>query len=171
MIIEVDISKYHMPTTLQLNTATSRAINHTLSKAVTAGNRAVIKEWNIKTKDLKGYETIQRANVNTQVAKIIIKSRSISLFKFNARQLKRGVSYKIKKSKGREVLLHSFIAKTKSGYTGVFTRKGKKRLPINTFKSISPSSMYKGKGVEAIEIVIDRDYANRFIHELSRVSK
>jgi len=171
MDIRIDLSRLHLPKGNELNIATSRALNHTLGKAVTAGNRAVTKDWNIKLKELKPYVHTTKATQYSHTAIIRVKSRSISLSHFGARQLKRGVSFKLKKDKGRTTLKHTFIAKTKNGYVGVFKRKGRKRFPLNTFKSISPSSMYKTDGGKAVDEVIERDFNSRFIHELNRIAK
>jgi len=171
MDIRIDLSRLHLPKGNEINIATSRALNHTLGKAVTAGNKAVTKEWNIKLKELKPYIHTTKATQNSHTAIIKVKSRSISLNHFEAKQLKRGVSFKLKKNKKRTTLKHTFIAKTKNGYIGVFKRKGLKRLPLNTFKSISPSSMYKTDGGKAVDEVVERDFNSRFIHELNRITK
>lgn len=169
MEITVDLSDYHMPTTDQFNTAMARAINHTTAKAITAGNKGITRVWNIKTKDIKGYEVFKRANKNNTTAILTFKSRSLSLIHFQARQLKRGASFKIKKSGGRTTLRHSFIATTRGGYVGVFKRKGKKSLPIETFKSITPTTMFKKDGVDDFNNVIDEDLKARLAHELARI--
>jgi len=101
MKIEMDFSNFCLPTEAQFNTATMRALNHTLGKAITAGNKATTEEWNIKTKDLKSYETPKKATTKNLTASLTLKSRSISLAKFQAKQVKKGVSYKLKKLGGR----------------------------------------------------------------------
>jgi len=171
MEITVDTSKLHLPKGNEINIATQRALNHTFKKAVTAGNRAVTRKWNIKLKELKSYIHLKKATRNRLEAEIKVKSRSISLAHFGARQIKKGVSYKLRKDMGRKTLRHAFIATTKNGYVGVFTRKTKKRLPLNTFKSITPSSMYAKESIDAINEVMNRDFADRFRHELSRIER
>lgn len=172
MAITVDLSKFKIPTSSQLATATFRSLNHTMSKAITAGNRAVTKEWNIKLKDLKGYQRVSKASRAKLSTSLILKSRPISLMKFGAKQKRRGVGYKIKKAGGRKTLDHAFIATTKNNnFTGVFIRKGKTRLPLNVFKSITPSSMYNKTGREALFEKMEEDYNKRFLYELGRLRR
>lgn len=77
-------------------------------------------------------------DVGRLVARLVMSGKRIPLIKFGARQLKKGVSYRIGREGGRGFAPHLFLAtvwnKTKSGdysgHQGVFGRKGKDRLPI-----------------------------------------
>ena len=172
MGVTVDLSRFKIPASDKLTTATLRSLNHTMAKAITAGNRAVTKEWNIKLKDLKGYQRVRKASKTDLSTRLILKSRPISLTKFGARQKRKGVSYKIKKAEGRKTLDRAFITTTKNNYyTGVFTRKGKARLPLNVFKSITPTSMYRKIGREALFKKLEEEYNKRFFYELERLKK
>jgi hypothetical protein len=71
-------------------------------------------------KDRDGYRTIMR-----------VKGSRISLVKYGARQVRKGITVKVKKSGGRKLVRHAFIVTMPSGHVGVFTRDGRKRLPVS----------------------------------------
>jgi len=86
------------------------------------------------------------------------------------------VMIKVKVKKSKEIVLkNAFGAKMKSGHTGIFVRKGEKRLPILEKRVISARSMFEKAGFEKIlmkkwnekaskrmEFWLNRKLGNRF---------
>lgn len=171
MKITIDTSKLNLPTSNDIRKATYRAINHTTAKAATAASVGIRSEWNLKASYVKDAVAISKATTNKQEASYRFRSRSISLINFRARQIKKGVSYKLKKRGGTKKIKGAFITTTKGGYKGVFIRKGKSRLPLAVFKSVTPTTMFKQYGEDKFQAVISSDMGKRFNHELERLMK
>lgn len=115
--------------------ATIAAENKTAAQALTFTKRIIREDYNIKGKDLSKVIKKTTADKRGRLASIIATGRGIALFKFKAKQTKKGVSVTVKKGK-RKLLRGHFIATMPSGHKGVFIRKetegGKRaaRLPI-----------------------------------------
>lgn len=118
----------------------ARALNKIARATNTRILRGITKRYTITQRDLKDKNiTLSKANYKTLRAVINIHGRRIRLLHFKAKQLKKGVSYKIRKS-GRRKKVYAFMESPpgsgqptmmpKTGHRGVFTRRGKKRLPI-----------------------------------------
>lgn len=147
--------------------ATVRTLNKLMKKSRTAISKAVRSEYTIKAKDLKRATYIQKANRYKMVAAIIVKGHRIPLMYFSAKQNKKGVSVRIKKSTGRKTIRSAFIAVMNSGHVGVFQRVGKDRTPIDEKYSIDAATMVEKAGQKTFEQIIKRDYSKVFDHELS----
>ena len=133
----------------------TRAINKVGVAARTKVLKKVSQTYNVTQKNLKKYNIgLRKANFKTLAAKLNIKGRRIPLIQFKARQLKKGVTYSIKK---RRRTIYAFMESPvggrptvmKSGHKGVFSRKevkGKRvgRLPIVERFGPSVPYMYQG---------------------------
>ncbi len=133
--------------------AASRALNRTASQVRTAA-----------VKDLKadiGHATglgsaairknirITKAKPGKLIAVLTPSGHAIPLINFSARQVAAGVSHKAWDR--RQIATHAFIATMPSGHRGVFTRKGKKRLPIRELYGPSlPKEFSHRKILEAL---------------------
>ena len=109
----------------------SRAINKTATFGRTRIVRGLAKALGVKQAVLRSrHVSLQRASFKRLFASIRTRGRRrIPLIDLKARQMKRGVSYKIGKS-GRKRIQSAFIATMKSGHEGVFVRSTKMRTPI-----------------------------------------
>jgi hypothetical protein len=120
-----------------LNKVVSRAIN----KVGVWGRKRIVdkvaadipvKKSTLKKLNIK----LKRASYFKWRAEINITGKRIPLIELKARGLKRGgVAYNVRKTGGRRVHKHAFIATMKSGHRGVFARAGSDagrvpRLPI-----------------------------------------
>lgn len=109
----------------------TRSVNKVAVKARTKIIRRVASEIAVKQKDLRQRNVkLKKANYSTQTATIKITGKRIPLIRFGAKQTKKGVTYKIKKSGGRKKITGAFVEAMSSGHRGAFRRKGKSRLPI-----------------------------------------
>jgi len=107
--------------------------------------RGVVKEINLPVSSIKEAIRIhssKRASIVIEVDSRNVASlgvgrrlRSTPVIKFKPRQTKKGVSVRIKKSKGRKLIKSAFIVTMPTGHEGVFYRVGKKRLPIKEAKT------------------------------------
>lgn len=95
----------------QLNTIATRTLNRSARVAKTEGSRAIREEHNIKAKDIDRSVTIIPARKGDKVILIvmIVKGGRFPLKYFGARQTRRGVTAKIKKSEGRKLYPGTFI--------------------------------------------------------------
>lgn len=149
--------------------AVSSALNKTIKSARTEASTQIRKTYNIKKKDLdKKTMWISRARPRPGRlrAMIIVRGRSISLTKFNARQLKKGTKVTIIKGK-RTMLPSHFIATMPAGHTGVFKRRKESSLPIAQPRMISMASIFAGTRVmPKVKQKINRVMPKIFINEL-----
>jgi len=128
-----------------------KAINRGVNKtAVTIRSRVVrgiAGKIALKQKDIRARTKLLRARRGRRGATIILRARRISIMKFGARATKRkGVTYRIKKSGGRQRIRTAWIAMDRGGKPRVFRRgpkggpeaaPGSPRLPI--FAPTGPS--------------------------------
>lgn len=128
----------------------SRTLNRTADKARVAASRTVREKYNIKAEDLNKSVKTTKSSVSRLETILTIIGKPVALMAFAARQTLKGVTYKILKSGGRIRLPHAFIATMKSGHTGVFERKGDKRLPISERKFITMPSVWNSKAVMSV---------------------
>lgn len=112
------------------------AVNRTAAKAQVIVIRTITHEVNIKASDIRGNAhrfggvVVKKARGAELSARVTVTGSRIPLYRFGAKQTKRGVTYRIKKGGGRGIAPSAFIATMRSGHTGVFKRKTKKRFPI-----------------------------------------
>lgn len=110
--------------------AMARALNRTATTVRTALQRWTKKNLNLRAGDINK-RIIQRRAVVRQLggaeAVIEITARPMPMIKFvGTRQVKRGVSVKIKRTGSRKLLEGAFITTMGNGFTGVFRREGDK---------------------------------------------
>lgn len=152
-----------------IDTAAVRAINRTMTVARTASLKHTREEWNVKASTLKSYTKIERASRTNKTATFRIVSNPIPLIEFAARQTRKGVTYKIKRKAGRQLLRHAFLATMRDGRRGVYKRKTKKRLPIVEQTVITPTSMFGQESDEVFKKTFEERVNARFWHELNRL--
>lgn len=108
----------------------SRAINKaTVSTRVSAAHK-ITGKVNITITRAKQAMILVKATFSTWVASIRYQKRRIRIIAFGARQTNKGVTYKINKSDGRELIPGAFITTVRRGQRaenkGVFARRFKK---------------------------------------------
>ncbi len=121
----------------------ARALNKVAKSTHVRILRKISSEYAVSQRVLKEKNVfLTRSNYKNLRAVIKVKGRRISLLAFKAKQLKKGVSYKIKKKGGRKVVYGFMESPPGSGkatvmpnplgpgHRGVFKRKGRKRKPI-----------------------------------------
>jgi hypothetical protein len=84
-----------------------RALNKTATNVRAEGRRAIREQYNIKAKDVE--LNIERANRGTLKAVISASYKPLSLIKFGAKQIKKGLSVMITKG-NKKIMKNTFIA-------------------------------------------------------------
>jgi hypothetical protein len=118
--------------------AVSGAINDVMKGARTQIKREVAKEVKIKVGVVAKSIKIVRATPKNLTSTLIGDStRRPNLTRFGAKQTKKGVTYRIKKSGKRQRIDSAFIVKRGGKFGTAFKRQGKTRLPIVSLKGPS----------------------------------
>jgi hypothetical protein len=101
--------------------AMPRALNKLAEQAQTVGLRAVAQEYGLPVGQFRKYLRMKRAREGADFeASITAKGSGLPLYLFAPRQVRGGVSVKVK---GRRFIVpHAFIARMRSGRVGVFAR-------------------------------------------------
>jgi hypothetical protein len=143
----------------RIPTVTVQSINHAVDRMFTEAWRTIKPEYYLKQKYFSRATKKVRANTSNLRGGIVATGKNFYLSQFRFRPTKpfsggktrRTVSVAI--GPGINATLpandpRAFIARTRSGFTGVFARRGKKRFPIEKLRSeISAASMLAGETV------------------------
>ena len=124
------------------------AVNETRKKINSLAAKVITTELNTAQKNVRDVFQVQKATATDPTAKITIKrTKRLGLRHFGANQNKKGVNYKISKTKGRKFIAGAFQgpnpkAKKISWQGNVFKREGKPRLPIFHKRGPTPRGVY-----------------------------
>jgi hypothetical protein len=133
--------------------STIRAINKTATSVRAEAARRVRETINLKAAEIKDAMTLTKAvdgaGFKDLKAVITVKGRPVPLVKFDAkarnvksaRGARVGVTVKVKKE--RKLVGGGFLATMKTGYLGVFKRRGPGRSPIKQLFSSSIAEVFK----------------------------
>lgn len=133
----------------QLPLALSNAVNDTAKREVVFLSKRIRETVAIKAKDIKKYLKRTRATPGRPVAHVeLSESDRLPLKYFSARQTAKGVSYKIQKSGGRELVPGAFGPTMPRLGHHAFKREGKKRFPIIKLHGPSPGAVAVASGID-----------------------
>lgn len=125
--------------------AISGAINETLQEAKTDLSRRVREILNLPKKNVDSRIALVKSRPNKLGGEVRLKhEKRPGLFAFGAREVRTGVSYKLKRSGSRQTVKHAFIAKKRGqAHENVFIRAmvgGKRagRYPLRRLMGLSP---------------------------------
>ncbi|MCP4591821.1 MAG: hypothetical protein GY842_13880 [bacterium] len=140
------------------------ATNDTAKKVKTRMSKAIRDRVFIKKKDIDKHLRVRRATSGHPSATIVLsKSKRLGLQRFGARQIKKGVTYRISRTEGRSRIEGAFIVKSRGGH--VFKRKGASRLPIGIRRGPSAWGVFLvadlGKQIEADAAQLLHDAVDR----------
>ncbi|MFO1259102.1 MAG: phage tail protein [Gammaproteobacteria bacterium] len=115
----------------QVEKKTQQALNRTLQRARTQMTNAVGEKLNLRKKTIRELMSIQRATkITGLIGKLIVKNKPVPLIEYNAKQNRKGVSFKVFKSKSRQLIKHAFITPDSRARDSVFKRESTARLKI-----------------------------------------
>lgn len=148
-----------------VNQATVRALNKTATTVRAEAARKIGREYNIKIGAAKSQMWITQANRGRVKATITVSGRPIPLVEFDARQVRGGVSVKVKGT--RKVVRGAFIATMRTGHRGVFVRTSGRRLPIRQLFALSlPVAFSQKQIVDALLSVASDRFAETLRQEI-----
>ena len=156
----------------ELGKGIARALNKTIAGVRTDVVKDVRKVYKLKAGDVRKTLNLYKANATRQEANMVSKDARLGLYKFAAKQNKRGTSAAIKDS--RKTIAHAFIATMKNGHVGVFIRTDKRdannRQIIEEIDSISiPYALNNESVAQTIYTSVSNRLANNLEHELSYI--
>lgn len=151
-----------------------RTVNEVARGAFSETRREIRTRINIKDKDLKEGSRITKANFKHPKASIISRSRrrGLSLTKYYGGKMSGGKKNKqatFMVIKGRRTTLPGgFEAVMSSGHRGLFTRKGKSRLPIDEKYGPNQAQLIGSrKSMNTIDRYVRENYAKKYKNNLS----
>ena len=157
----------------------ARAMNAGLKGLEVEAKAEARKATTLKLSRINQAMRKQRARAGAAHVELGIRADPVPLIHFRARELKRGgVSFQVKKSGGRHVLKHAFIATMPSGHRGVFERDLKKVVPrkapkysgLRIRQNVS-TGVAQHLNKPPIKRRIQREALKRFTKELDRQIK
>ncbi|MFO1259070.1 MAG: hypothetical protein U1E78_11765 [Gammaproteobacteria bacterium] len=144
-----------------------QALNRTLLRTRTQMTNAVGEKLNLKKKTIRELTSIQRATkVTGLIGKLIVKNKPVPLLEFNAKQNRKGVSFKIFKNRSRQLIKHSFITLDSKARDAVFKRESAARLKIKPLYGTRVTDVAKDK-LDYIEVFAKDFISTELIHILS----
>ena len=157
--IVTDFDKY-----VNLNARVSRTALNLASRKAKKDSLALTRgEWDgLKVKDFKGINDLKPAKNNDLTTIFSIDSRPINLAHFHHKEIKSGVSYRLKGSR-KKLKPHSFKAK---GF--IFRRMSTDRDDITPYFSITPTSMFEASdGVEKYIEVATTKFESEYLRTIA----
>lgn len=178
--------------------AANSAINDVAKQGINEAERVIRSEYNIKPSRLKQFLRLTARSRGTSLEAIITgKGMGLALSYFDAKQTgvianKKGFRYTRRASKqgnfryggvvtalvklagGRKEVTGKydnkpFIAKMKTGHTGVWVRQGKERKPIEQLYGPGVGGLFGTKNVmERTKKMVNEKFAPRFLYWLNR---
>ena len=142
--------------------ATARALNRTVEQARTAMSKEIRQEFVLPAAKVNQALRINRArasgglfNLEASLESPTQRGRSLHLGNFAARQTKKGVSFKVKRTGQRVTIPGAFLI---NGGKTVMIRTGKGRLPIKALQTIDVAQMFNTKRINAkvVQVIKDR---------------
>jgi len=139
-----------------------RAIDKTAKNSRKQIVDRIANEIALKKKDIRDSIHYDKPSYTRWSARLDVYTNRIPLIKFGAKQTKKGVSYRIEKSGGREKIKSAFITempirgkKQTKRHEGVFKRTGKERLPIRELLGPSLGHVFENAGNIAEQVQSD----------------
>lgn len=135
-----------------VNKKCQQALNRTLQRSRTQMTNAIGEKLNLRKKTIRELISIQKANKNTGlIGKLTVKHKPVPLIDYDAKQNRKGVSFKVFKNRPRQLVKHAFICQDKRSIISVFRRElGAGRLKIKP--------LYGTKGID-----VAADYINKLL--------
>lgn len=132
-------------TNAHVNKRCQQALNRTLQRSRTQMTKMIGEKLNLRKKTIRELISIQKANKNTGlIGKLTVKHKPVSLIEYNAKQNRKGISFKVFKDRPRQQVNHAFIYQDKCSRLTVFRREfNAGRLKIKPLFSTSVANNAK----------------------------
>jgi len=144
------------------------AVNKTATNAQKRMAKEVGKELAVTQKVIRKTISVKRAKVGVSPsATVTLKETArIPLKDFGARQTKKGVSFKVSKSKGRSVMQRAFIVQQYGG--NVYRRRNKTRAVGKAKEGLSPWGVFVVNNLDLPQVKFSRADLLKQIKERTR---
>ena len=133
--------------------ALASALNKTVAQAKTAMGREIRAEFNMSATTVNQSLRIKRASaargkfsLQAELSSAAKRGRSLNLAHFSARQTRKGVTFKVKRTGARKLIPGAFMI---NGGKTVMIREGKTRLPIKALQTIDVAQMFNTRRINA----------------------
>ncbi len=161
----------------QSHIAFGKAIYTTINKLLVKARRAVAKsvqgEYNVKLGMLTKKIKIRKAFKGMHAGYMSLRSNKLKLHAFSTTKRKEGISVMVRRSTGRHLIKHAFVAQMPSGHINVWLRykdkymvKHPKKQQLKGLFSTSPSAMIYTVGDEAFKKVVKQETSTVFKSQL-----
>lgn len=152
----------------ETNLAITRAANRAIQQAKTVGSKKVRSTYNIQKSNLDSRINIIKSNGSSAMARFIAKGRPLKDINFKNIQRKKGIFVQVKKGQGG-VINGAFYAAVNTG-VGIFTRKTRKRFPIEMKYGPSVAQMFGNTNVvKEVTDIGAKAFETRLHHEVERI--
>jgi len=131
----------------------SRAINKTATSARTKIARGISAEIKVVQGAVKRGLRTHKATRSRWLSTISVDEKRIQLSYFGARQIKKGVTYRIKRQGARKLIPSGFIQIVGSGHKLVMKRMGPGRYPVRYPMGPSPAAVFEGAATIAKKVI------------------
>lgn len=113
-----------LQTNAHVNKRCQQALNRTLQRSRTQMTNAIGEKLNLRKKTIRELISIQKANKNTGlIGKLTVKHKPVPLIEYDAKQNRKGVSFKVFRDRQRQLIKYAFICKDKRHTLTVFKRE------------------------------------------------
>ncbi len=150
--------------------AAVRALNRAADQTKTEAKRQIAAVYNLKSSAAAEQIATSKAFAGRLVATVTVRGRAIPLVQFDARWKQGqpgGATVKVKRGGNRKNIRGAFIARMKSGHTGVFVRQGGARLPVRELYTIGLPRMFLAKVVQdAVRKVATESFEKNFRQQI-----
>lgn len=125
----------------------ARALNDTARRMRSQITKLVAKATGMKQKTIRGRVWASKANRKKLFVQVLGGKYGWPIYEEGAVvQMETGI--KIGRGRKAQEYPHAFIATMRSGHTGIFVRKGRRRVPVQEVRSDSVTSVIRALGKE-----------------------
>lgn len=118
--------------------ATARALNVTANAVQSQAVEMIAKDLGLNQRQTRKYLLMKKATWGNLMSSVTAVGNRIPVHMRQARQTKKGVTYKGKGGK-RTLIPHAFIQEIRvKGVPGAYKRRGKERFPVTFLRTFSP---------------------------------
>lgn len=151
--------------------ATSRAINRAVRQSQTLANRLVRQDYTLDRALVNAHFNRSFARVTDTAGGFEVEGHVINIEKYNTNVLRSGaVSTKVLRKGKKKRLYGPFRATMSNGFTGIFHRVGRRRLPIESvFGPSVAQSLSKDENREQVEDMMIEVFGRRMDHEVNNI--
>lgn len=171
--VRASVKKWHKEA---VPVAAYRAMNRAVAKSKTATSRQLSKETGFKVGVVKRFVHVFKASRKRLVATLKVRGRRIGVFSLRnprVKQQKKGITYKIGRAK--KYVDGGFIATMPGGHKGIFSRKGRSRLPIEEEKLMSNPEIFidsiKKEQEKQVLTTFNEVFGKQLDHEMNKVDR